>query len=358
MTTITVYAPGHYDYADSYGLIACQLVRHLSRLGVRVNAVGLGRTVMESQPPDVRAVTEQPIQPSFGGVVLGYPTGYAYQSQLLFLGPRVALAMFESSRIPSAWVEPLNDCDAVIVPSTFCRDVFQACGVTAPVHVVPLGVSEAYKPAPRDTDGRPLTFLAFMDRGARKGGVVALQAFLRAFGDSMDYRLILKTRTPKVPLQLTNANVEVVQRDMTEQELCELYQRADVLVNPHKGEGYGMIPREAAACGCITLTTAWSGTVDDLDQWGWPLPYTLERADWKGARIFDGLDLGEWAAPDVDGVANVLRDVAANVGRYRAQAQANAENVRRLYSWPAFAAQVLDIWEGVAIGNRIGMAAA
>lgn len=313
---------------------------------------------MESQPPDVRAVTEQPIQPSFGGVVLGYPTGYAYQSQLLYLGPRVALTMFESSRIPPAWVEPLNDCDAVIVPSTFCRDVFQACGVTAPVHVVPLGVSEAYKPAPRPTGGRPLTFLAFMDRGARKGGVVALQAFLRAFGDSMDYRLILKTRTPKVPLQLTNANVEVIQRDMSEDELCALYQRADVLVNPHKGEGYGMIPREAAACGCITLTTAWSGTVDDLDQWGWPLPYTLERADWTGARIFDGLDLGEWAVVDPDQVAARLTHVADHIDDYRAQAQVHAENVARLYAWPTFAERVLSIWEEVSVGERNRMAAA
>src|SRR5688572_6590264 len=103
MSTITVYAPGHFDYADSYGLIACQLARHLTRLGVRVNAVARGHTVMDNQPPDVRAVTERPIQPSLGGIVLGYPTGYASQSGLLFAGPRVAITMFESSKLPADW---------------------------------------------------------------------------------------------------------------------------------------------------------------------------------------------------------------------------------------------------------------
>lgn len=361
MTAISVYAPGHYDIYDSYGLIACQLARNLTRLGVHVNALGMGKTVMDTQPDDIRAVTSRPLRPTLGGIFLGYPTGYhKHSNPLAHIGPRICITMFESSKIPQGWQEALNAMDAVIVPSTFCRDVFAACGVTVPIHVVPLGISEVYRYQER-TQGRPLTFLAFLDRGARKGGLVATRAFGRAFGEDMNYRLLLKARTRKnkdVTVDAVEPNIEIIDRDMTEQELYELYLSCDVLINPHKGEGFGIIPREFAATGGITLTTNWSGTADDLDQWGWSLPYSLERADWQGHKSLTGQDLGEWAAPAVDGVARTLLHVAQYIDSYRYLTRFHAENVAHLYSWQGFAEQVLQVWKGVAVGNRYTAAAA
>lgn len=349
MTAITVYAAKNYDIADSYGLIACQLVRHLTRLGVHVNAAGLGETVMDNQPEDVRAVTSRPLRPSLGGIVLGYPTNYAHQGALLYCGPRIAITMFESTRLPSGWVEPLNDMDAMIVPSWFCADVFKACGVTVPVHVVPLGVGEVYAWAERPKD-RPLTFLAFLDRGLRKGGVVAEKAFLRAFGDDPNYRLILKSRNAKVPLNYGNRNITAIHQDMSEAELYQLYLSADVLINAHRGEGFGMIPREFAATGGIAMTTAWSGTADGLGEWGLPLPYTLVKAGWEDNKLLEGQELGSWAEPDIAGVAHALQTVAANREAYQAWAKRAAHRAAALYSWRQFAEQVLSIWKDAADG--------
>lgn len=352
MTTITVYAAQNWDMADSYGLIACMLARHISALGVRVNAVGLGETVLGTQPEDIRAVTSRPISPSLGGIVMGYPTNYKLQSGLLHCGPRIAITMFESTVLPDGWVDPLNDMDAVIVPSWFCADVFKANGMTAPIHVVPLGVGEIYRYAERTSD-RPLTFLTFLDRGLRKGGIAALQAFIRAFGEDTNYRLIMKGRDAHgKPLLLTNSNIEVVQQDMSEAELYELYCRCDVLINPHKGEGFGLLPREFAATGGISLTTNWSGTADGLGEWGWALPYTLTKADWKGIKNLEGKELGDWAEPDVDGCAYRLLQVAERIDSYRIMARVHAANAQRMYSWRAFAEQVLAIWKGVQVGER------
>lgn len=372
--TITVYAPGHYDMFDSYGLIACQLARHLSALGVYVNALGMGKTVMDSQPPDVRAITGQPIRAALGGIFLGYPVGYhRHANPLAHMGPRIAITMFESSRIPADWVEPLNGMDAVIVPSWFCANVFAECGVTAPIHVVPLGVGEVYQYAPRkgvDEGGRkgvdegvdrPLTFLAFLDRGARKGGIVATRAFGMAFGEDMNYKLLLKARTRKnkdVTVTAVEPNIEIIDRDMTEQELYELYLRCDVLVNPHKGEGFGLLPREFAATGGIALATDWSGTADGIDAWGWPLPYSLERADWTGNKHLEGQELGMWAKVEPERVATKLQIIASNIDYYRAVAARKALAVPQMYSWRAFAEQVLSIWEEVTIGDRATVAAA
>lgn len=355
---LNVCAPGHFDQYDSYGLLACRLVGELTALGVEVQALALGDRQHANQPDAVRAVTSRPIVPAWGGVLLGYPTNFHRFGALAQYGPRVALTMFESSKLPKGWVEVLNTLDAVVVPSWFCWESFRQAGVRVPLHVVPLGVGEVYRPAERDPD-RPFTFLAFLDRGRRKGGMAALQAFMQAFGDDPSYRLVLKSRDPKVRVNLLNPNIDMIQRDMSEEELYRLYLDCDVLVNANKGEGFGLIPREFAATGGIALATDWGGTADDIEVWGHALPYALVEADWAGAKSLEGQDLGLWAEPDIDGVAAMLRDVAEHRERYAAQARLAAPAVRRLYSWRRFAERVLEIYrEAQAHGNSHRLSAA
>lgn len=333
---IAVYSPLPYTPVESYGLIALELVKQLRRMGVTVNQHG----------PD------QPIPHSgSGGIVVGPVESFAAQDPRLMAGPHIAITMFESSRIPPWWVEPLNRCAAVIVPSWFCVDAFRQSGVTSPIHVVPLGVGDVYRYQQRPKTRQGLTFLAFMDRGERKGGIVALQAFLRAFGNDESVHLILKSRTPKIGFSFTNPNIEVIQRDMNEAELLDLYYGADVLISAHKGEGFGLLPREFAATGGMALATAWSGTVDGLDQWGWPLPYRLVKATWSEHPRYSTQNLGEWADVAAAEVAKILCHVAEHWPSIRLQLPRKAAAARSLYSWSEFAKGVLAIWEGVKSGN-------
>lgn len=346
MSVINVCTPGAVDPVDSYGLIACQLARNLTALGCYVNVFALGERIHPNQPKDIAAIVDQPIQASLGGVFLGYPGTYVGHNGLTQIGNRVAITMFESTVIPAGWAKTLNAMHAVIVPSTFCRDIFRECGITAPIHIAPLGISEAYKPAQRTT-GSPFTFLAFLDRGLRKGGLTALQGFIRAFGDSPDYRLILKTRESKIGMEITNPNIDVVQKDMSEAELYQLYCSAHCLVNPNKGEGFGLLPREFSATGGISLATAWGGTADQIEQWGVPIPYHIAKADWKGVKRLEGQELGEWAEVDADELADLMRYVARERDCFMERAQREAPGVRQLYNWRTFAGQVLEVWNGV-----------
>lgn len=367
MTTLNV-CNRSFDQADSYGLIAAHLVEHLSAKGVHVNAHASRSKDSGIQSDKLKMLLSKPHRRADGSIVLGYPTNLEKFPSFATLshprgaadgGPRVIVTMWESSRCPAEWIPILNTFDAVVTPSTFCRDVFRDSGVTAPIHVVPLGVGEVYQYSPRKADKKdnnsgaipPLTFLAFTDRGARKGWQTALTAFLMAFGDDINYRLILKSRDPKQRVIFTNPNIDVIQRDMSEQELYELFLIADVLINPHKGEGWGLLPREFCASGGIALTTAWSGTADALDQWGYALPYTLEKATWPATK-FEGQELGEWAKVDAADVAERLRHVAEHIDGYGAVAQEKARNVQRLYSWQTFAETVLSVWEGVRVGDN------
>lgn len=365
--SLNICLPGNVDPFDSYGLLGVQLARHLTRMGIHVNVFAMGERQMNSHDQELAEIVRKPIHPVLGSIMLGYPTGYMrHTNPLLHAGPRIAITMFESSRLPADWIAPLNEMDAVIVPSWFCHTIFRDSGVTERsrsgaqrIHVVPLGIGESYQYRPRTTN-RPLTFLAFFDRGERKGGMVAQQAFTHAFGDNTAYRLILKGRTAKPGrvLAFSNPNIEVIQQDLSEAELYELYCRCDILVNPHKGEGFGLIPREAASSGMLAMTTGWSGTADDIEQWGHALPYTLEPAHWYGNKTLQGQDLGEWARVDARVLAHHLQTVAATWQWSRLLLPGKAEAARRLYSWRVFAECVLNIYEGVASGNHVRAAAA
>jgi len=348
MEIVNICAPGYWDTADSYGIIACQMARHLAGMGVHVNAYALGGVTFGNQDADIRAITERPLRPALGGILLGYPTGYYRHGALTAAGPRIAVTMFESSRIPGDWTPIMNRCDAVVTPSTFGRDIFRECGVTVPIHVIPLGIADVYQPAPRDPN-RPLTFLAFLDRGPRKGGMAALNAFVAAFGDRDDVRLILKARNQRRMIEITNPNVTVIMRDLTEAELYMLYLSADVLIAPTTGEGFGLIPREFAATGGVALATNWSGTADDIDLWGVPLDYTLVPARWDSQSLA-GHDLGVWAQVSRDSLIERLRDVADNRTEYTTRAAENAQRVAAFYTWRKFAAGVWDVWKDAANG--------
>lgn len=344
MDILNVCSPS-FDEADSYGIIGAQLVKHLSAKGLHVNPFSLCPTEHGVQSAELKSLLAKPIRACFSSIILGYPTNVAKFPAIAQHGRQVAVTMFESTILPRGWREVLNTMQAVITPSTFCKQVFRDSGVTAPIHVVPLGVSCTYRPAQRPTD-RPLTFLAFLDRGERKGGLVALQAFLAAFGSDTNYRLILKGRKPKVAMEITNPNIEVIQRDMSEAELNELYLSADILIDANKGEGFGMIGRQFAGTSGISLSTAFSGTLDDLEHWGNPIPCKLVPANWAGNATLEGQDLGYWAEVDPAILAHQLRRVANNRTYYQARAKRAAAYVAQRYTWAGFAEKVLRIWRG------------
>jgi len=345
---LNVCTPGALDPADSFGLIAIELGRHLQRLGNYVNLYSLGPREVAFQDAEIAALIRQPVRAGMGGIFGGYPTTHVqYPNPLLQMGPRVAVTMFESSKIPEGWDRPLNACSAIVTPCRFCRDIFREAGVTVPIHVIPLGVNEIYRPAPR-CDSRPFTFLAFIDRGLRKGGIQAMDAFIAAFGDDTGYKLILKGRKSKINATILNPNIELIQEDYSETQMRDLFYRADAMIANTRGEGFGLLPRQAAACGCIALATNFAGTADDIDAWGVPLPCRRVRADWSHHGRLSKMDLGEWAEVDTVDLVAMLRDVANRREEYQARAQAQAPAVGAMYTWGRFAQGVLDVWKEVS----------
>jgi len=325
---------------ESFGQIGLELARHFVRSGTDANVISYNRHC-DDQDDELKAITKHKIIYAPGAIYTGYPSGY--YRHCAKPGPKIAITMWETTKLPPGWVEVLNTLDAIVTPSHFCKDIFIEHGVTTPIHVIPLGINPVYQDGERSTD-RPFTYYACLDRGKRKGGWLALKAFRAAFGDDPNYHLILKKRATGLPLSIDHPNVTLIQQDMSAAELHQLYLQCDVCINPNYGEGFGMIPRESAKSGCITLATSWSGTADDIGVWGVPLPYTLVPADVEKTGILAGLDLGMWAEPNFDDLVETIRRVSEHRLLYRRVAQRSAKLVQGMYSWEKFAKGVLEVW--------------
>lgn len=336
MSIINIFAPS-WEIQDSYGRIACELAGGLANRGYLVNKFGDGA-------PDI------PIHPALGGIFLGYPTQYdSYWYPLASFGHRIAITMFESTKLLDGWANALNKCSAVIVPAEFLNDIFRDNGIVSDIHAHPLGVSSEFLThnMRRCNSGKPITFFAIVDRGVRKGGFKALEAFNRAFGEDMNYRLVLKSREEGAlsGFNLLNENVEIIAADYSNEELADLYHRCDVMIFPTCGEGFGLPPREFAGTGGIALATAWGGTADNLREWGIPLPYSMETA-WAD-KVWYGKQ-GDWASVDVDVLAKTLRLIANNIQIFAEDAVQSAKFVRETYQWSSFVDGVEQVWKQVS----------
>lgn len=341
-----------WDPLESYGQLAWSLVSGLeSRHGTTTNVVGGSRrppTELADRSLRDRAAIRA--RPAAGSILLGYPPLYHAWGDALAAATRVAVTMFESSELPPGWVEVLNRLEAVVVPCSWLESVFRDAGVTTAVHRVPLGIKECYAPVQRPVGRSPFTFLTVATPYPRKGWDIAVRAFDAAFGHSRDHRLIIKMRAGRrLPVRILHPRVEILAEDLDDECMAELYRSVDAFVFPSRGEGFGLPPREAAATGLPVVATAWGGTADEIDDWGWPLRSRLVRA-WFGHSHLAGI--GTWADPDVHHLAALMRQIAAGGDDVRRRAMRHADNVRRLYPTYSLVDGVWRVWNETAAAKR------
>lgn len=253
-------------------------------------------------------------------------------------GRSAAWTMHESSALPEGWSDHINQKNQLcIVPSPWLIAVMEEAGVKVPIKVVPGGIDPEETPILRRSKSGPYTFIALADRGNRKGHHETYQAFYKAFAHTnKDVRLILKCRPGSLSSldfsYSTDSRLTIWREDV--ERISDVFAVADAAINPIHCEGFGMWPREAAACGLPALVTRWSGTADDCDKWAIPLEkYTLIDSHMQGCG-------GQWAQPDIDEIAWRMRDMYEKQDEYKAQALKAAAWMRANMTY-AHAAQKL-----------------
>ena len=165
---------------------------------------------------------------------------------------KVLFTMIESDDVPREWLPYMRKADMLIAPSRFVQKLFGK-KLNRKVEYVPLGVDpDAYYYVERPKE-RPFTFISYDTFSKRKGFWELMTAWQQAFGnrgDNMGVQLILKSANKgAIPPVAYYKNVKVLQEKLNERQMLLLLQRADCLVFPSWGEGFGCPPLEALATG-------------------------------------------------------------------------------------------------------------
>lgn len=328
-TAVTISTPT-WHVSESFGRYAVELRRALVAEGVIVNTIG-------------KDAPNKTFLPCLTNLRIGYPTGYDRFGELANMGITISLSTWESTRMHEEWIPILNKASAVVVPCRWNLEMYRENGITAPLYLMPHGISSVFQPVLRP-ERKVFRFLLIADRGHRKGWIEGMNGFIKAFGDRNDVELVIKSWSLEpghILLNLSNANIRVINEDYSEAQIAELYGSCDCMIFATHGEGFGFPPREFAATGGMAVATAWGGTADDIDQWGFGIDYELVPA-WPVNKNHWGC--GEWADANIDHLASALAAIRNMPHSLRQDlGKAASANVRSIYRWKDNATQLLRI---------------
>lgn len=180
---------------------------------------------------------------------------------------------WELPRIPPSWRRAMAYVHEVWVPSAFCAEAFGA-NPARPVRTVPHVLPPTESARPRTNDHKPFTVLATGDLRsslARKNLVGAVKSFRDAFADDSDKVLIVRAthRSGNDPAwrNLSEhtggaANIRLDDRIRSRAEETALLASTDVVLSPHRAEGFGLVLARAMQLGIPVIATGWSGNMD------------------------------------------------------------------------------------------------
>ena len=186
----------------------------------------------------------------------------------------------------------------------------------------------------------------------RKNPIGAIEAFRRAFAVADGAALVVKSINghlrPDDHARVRHAargrdDIIVIDRHLAATANASLIATADCVVSLHRSEGFGFNLADAIALGRPVIATAYGGNLEfmaDLDEW--LVPYELVDVG-EGQHPYPSD--AQWADPDLDTAAALMRSVFDNPARARARAQLARLQLTERFS-PASA--------GATIARRLG----
>jgi glycosyltransferase involved in cell wall biosynthesis len=243
---------------------------------------------------------------------------------------RIGYWAYELPRVPASWVRASAAFHELWAPSQFVADALKDSGVTRPVRVMPHPVSAAWQPVqdvhPASMPPDRFTVLATGDLRSsawRKNLLGAIEIYKRAFPVQGKSRLIVKLQSDDAHPRFRRAaavsaagraDISIVADSLSSEDMRRLIASCDVILSPHRSEGYGLTLAEGFLAGVPALATGWSGNVEFMEG----LDELLIAHTLVPVRDPSGVYRAatqSWAEPDLDDGARKLRALHASPAR-------------------------------------------
>lgn len=160
--------------------------------------------------------------------------------------------------------EILKKKDLVITTSTWISDLFLKHNIST--ECIPLGYNPNITYRVRDNKIFTFMFAGILEN--RKGADIVIESFIELFANNMNVKLILKNSGDlshtniNLPDFKNYKNIELIDGIISEEEMIELYYKADIGLAPYRAEGFGLIYLEMLASGIPVIISEDGGCRD------------------------------------------------------------------------------------------------
>jgi glycosyltransferase involved in cell wall biosynthesis len=281
----------------------------------------------------LKSLVDKPIDYN---VVLIHLTVEHYEQMKESGKTNVGYSVWETSKIHPKWTGWLNaHVDGVMTASDWGVEVYKNSGVNIPVFSVPHGIDmDEYEGIePYDIAGvKPgaFKFYGIFQFFERKHPMALIKSYWHAFHSGENVALVLKTYRAGFSEEEKNSIKETIKRlksmmpmekyppiyliggMLDRDEILGLHKSCDCLTHLDRGEGFGLVPFEAGACGNPIMVTGWGGVTEYAKpEHSYLINYMMTPVfGMPWSPFYSGDQL--WAEPDCAQASNLMRHIYQN----------------------------------------------
>jgi glycosyltransferase involved in cell wall biosynthesis len=239
----------------------------------------------------------------------------------------VGYFLWELEKIPEAHHLAVELVDEIWVPTEFVANAYRLLAKEK-VQTIRKGISvpeiKSINRAKFNLEGETKIFLTTFDFHSsveRKNPIAAIKAFQLAFTNRTDVRLVLKSTPVQQnhwgdPFNQWESVNQYISRDerlilidefLPDREMFELISASDVIVSPHRAEGFGYLTAYGMLYGKPVVATGYSGTNDHCSNTNsWLASFQLVKV--PNERFIYPVNDAVWAEIDIESLAACMRE--------------------------------------------------
>lgn len=321
---------------DGLGGLNIRILTALYNLGIPTRCIPLRQNVYGDLPYEVLRQMEHTFQPTLD-IVHTIPSDIQYST-----APRkIMWTQWHTTELPNNeefgdMAGIINSCDRCIVPAQYCKELYQASGITVPIEVINYAIDTERFPYIDRPARDHFTVLLYGRLTATKNPFAALAAFQRAFPSNDDVSLILAThggffdsiRPVYSRPTFRDSRIKILNKPLLNADILELTAQADCGIWLTHGEGFGLPPLEMAARGLPVVISQHTGALEFFR------PDCFYGVEADG--LVDSPYGGQWYEANIEQAADHLRRIYDDRAAAKETGRRAAAHVRAGWSMEPF----------------------